>query len=142
MSAAFDTLRIVRELEAVGVERRQAEAHAVADSARAESATKADLEATAATLASKTDLAGFATKTDLAGFATKADLAGFATKTDLAGFATKADLETAIAKLETRLRNDLATKGDLRDALASIRWAIGLLAAFVFAVGLRVFGLI
>ena len=138
MSAAFDTLRIVRELEAVGVERRQAEAHAgalraVADSARAESATKADLEATAATLA---------TKTDLAGFATKADLAGFATKTDLAGFATKADLETAIAKLETRLRNDLATKGDLRDALASIRWAIGLLAAFVFAVGLRVFGLI
>ena len=129
MSAAFDTLRIVRELEAVGVERRQAEAHAgalraAADSARAESATKADLEATAATLASKTDLAGFATKTDLA------------------GFATKADLETAIAKLETRLRNDLATKGDLRDALASIRWAIGLLAAFVFAVGLRVFGLI
>ena len=115
MSAAFDTLRIVRELEAVGVERRQAEAHAVADSARAESATKADLEATAATLASKTDLAGFA---------------------------TKADLETAIAKLETRLRNDLVTKGDLRDALASIRWAIGLLAAFVFAVGLRVFGLI
>ena len=129
MSAAFDTLRIVRELEAVGVERRQAEAHAgalraVADSARAESATKADLEATAATLASKTDLAGFATKADLA------------------GFATKADLETAIAKLETRLRNDLVTKGDLRDALASIRWAIGLLAAFVFAVGLRVFGLI
>ena len=108
MSAAFDTLRIARDLEAAGVERRQAEAHAealriVADSARAEAATKADLATTAAKLASKADLAGFATKADLAGFATKADLAGFATKADLAGFATKADLETAIAELETRM---------------------------------------
>ena len=108
MSAAFDTLRIARDLEAAGVERRQAEAHAealriVADSARAEAATKADLATTAAKLASKADLAGFATKADLAGFATKADLAAFATKADLDGFATKADLETAIAKLETRM---------------------------------------
>ena len=57
MSAAFDTLRIARDLEAAGIERRHAEAHAealriVADSARAEAATKADL-------------AGFATKADL-----------------------------------------------------------------------------
>ena len=99
MPAAFDTLRIARNLEAAGVERRQAEAHAealriVADSARAEAATKADLATTAAKLASKADLAGFATKTDLAGLASKADLDGFA---------TKADLETAIAKLETRM---------------------------------------
>ena len=108
MSAAFDTLRIARDLEAAGVERRQAEAHAealriVADSARAEAATKADLATTAAKLASKADLAGFATKADLAGFATKTDLAGLASKADLDGFATKADLETAIAKLETRM---------------------------------------
>ena len=108
MPAAFDTLRIARDLEAAGVERRQAEAHAealriVADSARAEAATKADLATTAAKLASKADLAGFATKADLAGFATKTDLAGLASKADLDGFATKADLETAIAKLETRM---------------------------------------
>ena len=85
MSAAFDTLRIARDLEAAGVERRQAEAHAealriVADSARADAATKADLAATAAKLASKADLDGFATKADL-----------------------EAAIETAIAKLETRM---------------------------------------
>ena len=46
--------------------------------------------------------------------------------------ATKADLAT----LETRLR------ADLRAELGTIRWAVGLLAAFMFATGLRVFGLL
>ena len=39
----------------------------------------------------------------------------------------------------------LATKADLtavRSELATIRWTIGLLAAFIFAIGLRVFGLV
>ena len=40
------------------------------------------------------------------------------------------------------LRAELATKADLRDALSGIRWAIGLLAAFMFAIGLRVFGIL
>ena len=55
--------------------------------------------------------------------------------------ATKADLRTAI--------EPLATKADLNAAIASvraelgtIRWAIGLLAAFMFAIGLRVFGIL
>ena len=54
--------------------------------------------------------------------------------------ATKADLRTAI--------EPLATKADLNAAIASvraelgaIRWSIGLLAAFMFAIGLRVFGI-
>ena len=39
----------------------------------------------------------------------------------------------------------LATKADLasvRAELGTIRWAIGLLAAFMFAIGLRVFGIL
>ena len=50
--------------------------------------------------------------------------------------ATKADLRTAI--------DSLATKADLasvRAELGTIRWSIGLLAAFMFAIGLRVFGI-
>ena len=51
--------------------------------------------------------------------------------------ATKADLRTAI--------DPLATKADLasvRAELGTIRWSIGLLAAFMFAIGLRVFGIL
>ena len=51
--------------------------------------------------------------------------------------ATKADLRAAI--------DPLATKADLasvRTELGTIRWAIGLLAAFMFAIGLRVFGVL
>ena len=54
---------------------------------------------------------------------------------------TKADLRAAI--------DPLATKADLNAAIASvraelgtIRWSIGLLAAFMFAIGLRVFGIL
>ena len=60
---------------------------------------------------------------------------------DHSGLTTKADL----AALETRLHADLATKGDIaamRSELATIRWTIGILAAFVFTIGLRVFGIL
>ena len=83
-STSFDTLAAARALEAAGVDRKQAEAHA-----------------------------------------------------------------NALRQAATADRDDLATKADLvdlRDALrselATIRWAIGLLAALVFAIGLRVFGVI
>ena len=125
MSAAFDTLRIARDLEAAGIERRHAEAHAqalriVADSASADSATKADLDAA---------------------------IAGLETRFVNALAANKADIDTAIAGLETRLMSALAAKADkselagIRAELATIRWAIGLLAAFMLAIGLRVFGI-
>ena len=51
--------------------------------------------------------------------------------------ATKADIRTAA--------EPLATKADLssvRAELATIRWTVGLLAAFMFAIGLRVFGIL
>lgn len=83
-STSFDTLAAARALEAAGVERKQAEAHA-----------------------------------DVLRQAITADRDDLATKTDL-------------AELHDALRSELAT----------IRWAIGLLAAFVFAIGLRVFGVI
>ena len=132
-TAAFDTLTAARDLEAAGIERRQAEA--IAGTVR--TATAADREA----LATKADLAELRADT-------KADLAEHraATTADLAEFraATKADL----AELETRLTNTLATKADkadlagLRAELGTIRWSVGLIAAFLFAIGLRVFGLI
>ena len=43
-------------------------------------------------------------------------------------FATKADLNAATASV--------------RAELGAIRWSIGLLAAFMFAIGLRVFGIL
>ena len=94
-STSFDTLAAARALEAAGVERKQAEAHA-----------------------------------DVLRQAATADREDLATSTDLAELrnATRADL----AELRDTLRSELAT----------IRWAIGLLAAFVFAIGLRVFGVI
>ena len=68
-----------------------------------------------------------------------------ATAADREALATKADLDAALAGLETRLRADLATKADLasvRAEFGTIRWSIGLLAAFMFAIGLRVFGIL
>ena len=50
---------------------------------------------------------------------------------------TKADLRTAIEPLATKA--DLAS---VRAELGTIRWTVGLIAAFLFAIGLRVFGLI
>ena len=51
--------------------------------------------------------------------------------------ATKADLRTVIEPLATKA--DLAS---VRAELGAIRWSIGLLAAFMFAIGLRVFGIL
>ena len=99
-AAAFDTLTAARDLEAAGIERRQAEA--IAGTVR--TAAAADRDA----LATKADLAEL-----------RAD-----TKAEFAHLATKADLASVRAEIGT------------------IRWAVGLIAAFLFAIGLRVFGLI
>ena len=50
------------------------------------------------------------------------------TRADLEPLATKADLNASIASV--------------RAELGTIRWIVGLIAAFPFAIGLRVFGLI
>ena len=60
-AAAFDTLTTARELEAAGIERRQAEAIAEGMREAADAAAGADR----GDLATKADLAGFATKADL-----------------------------------------------------------------------------
>ena len=133
MSAvAFDTLTAARDLEAAGIERRQAEAIAgtvrTAAAERDALATKADLAELRADMAEhRAD-----TKADLAEL--RADMAELASKADLA--ALRADTKAEIAAL----RAD--TKADLRAELVTIRWAAGLTVAFMFAIGLRVFGLI
>ena len=50
------------------------------------------------------------------------------TRADLEPLATKADLNASI--------------DSVRAELGTIRWIVGLIAAFLFAIGLRVFGLI
>ena len=106
----IDTLAIARKLEAAGVDRGQAEAHAEAINEivvirYSELATKADLER----FPTRENPEPFATRDDLERltltFATKEDLQRFATKEDLQRFATKEDLE--------RLTLTFATKEDL-----------------------------
>ena len=55
----------------------------------------------------------------------------FAAGADHADLATKADIDA--------LKADIA---GLRSELGTVRWAVGLIAAFLFVIGLRVFGLI
>ena len=54
------------------------------------------------------------------------------------GWSMAGHLRTELVPDALDMAVQLATKADL----ATIRWAIGLLAVFVFAIGLRVFGLI
>lgn len=122
----IDTLAIARKLEAAGVDRGQAEAHAEAINESvvirySELATKADLERfptreNPEPFATRDDLLQFATKEDLKRFATKEDLKRFATKEDLRHFATKKDLERFATKEDLeRLTLTFATKEDLEN---------------------------
>ena len=66
----------------------------------------------------------------------------FAAGADHADLATKADIDALKGDIEA-LR--AATKADiagLRAELGTVRWTVGLIAAFLFVIGLRVFGLI
>ena len=115
MSAAVDTLRIARNLEAAGVERRQAEAHAealrvVADASREDLATKGDI----AMLGAKIER-----------------LEG---RID--------GLEGRIDGVEGRIDGLAGRIDGVHRELVTIRWSLGLVAAFVFATGLRVFGIL
>ena len=57
---------------------------------------------------------------------------------DRGELATRADL----ADVRTELADVRANVRAVRSELAPIRWTIGLLAAFMFAIGLRVFGIL
>lgn len=69
------------------------------------------------------------------------DAAG-ADRGELATRADLADVRTEVADMRTEVTEVRAEVRALRAELATIRWTIGLLAAFVFAIGLRVFGLL
>ena len=135
-AAAFDTLGAARELEAAGIARVQAEAIAqVINHGDERGVSKADLDAMIAGLETRLR-ADLASKADLrdavADLATRAEL-----REAVAGLATRTELREAVAGLATR-----AELSAIRDAIAGMRWTIGLLAAFMFAIGLRVFGLL
>ena len=135
-AAAFDTLGAARELEAAGIARVQAEAIAqVINHGDERGVSKADLDAMIAGLETRlrADLASKADLRDaIADLATRAEL-----REAVAGLATRTELREAVAGLATR-----AELSAIRDAIAGMRWTIGLLAAFMFATGLRVFGLL
>ena len=121
-TAAVDTLRIARNLEAAGVERRQAEAHAealrvVADASREDLATKGDI----AMLGAKIERL-------------EGRIDGLEGRID--------GLEGRIDGVEGRIDGLAGRIDGLHRELVTIRWSLGLVAAFVFAVGLRVFGLL
>ena len=75
-----------------------------------------------------------------------------AVSADREQLATKAGIKADLAELRADMQADLraaidplATKAELaalRAELGTIRWSVGLIAAFLFAIGLRVFGLI
>ena len=109
----IDTLAIARKLEAAGVDRGQAEAHAEAINEvvvirYSELATKADLERFPTRedpepFATRDDLQHFATREDLKRFATKEDLERFATKEDLKEYPTRDEMNAALARLAMRM---------------------------------------
>ena len=147
MSAvAFDTHAAVKTLREAGADEAMAEA--IVNTAGAAAGARHD------DLATKADIAD--TKADIAELraSTKADLARLETRLTNA-LATKAELQAAKAELqatkaELRVAIDpLASKDDLAAAVAGvrgelgiIRWAVGLNAAFLFVIVVRVFGLI
>ena len=105
MPHAIDTLRITRKLESVGVDRRQAEAHA--------EALNEVVVTEYSELATRTDLARFPTREEMKRFAEK-----FATKEDLKRFPTKEYLHEVLANFVTKEYLDealakYATKEDL-----------------------------
>lgn len=119
----IDTLAIARRLEAAGVDRGQAEAHAEALNEivvirYSELATKADLER----FPTREDPGPFATKADLERFPTRENPGPFATKEDLERltltFATKEDLERLTLKFVTKedLKN-YPTRDEMQAAL-------------------------
>ena len=131
MSAAFDTLSVARDLEAAGIERAHAEAIAqVVHHGDERAATKADLDQLRAATKADLDTAIAALRAEL-----KADTALLRADLDTITGRLRADLDTAAASMTTRLDG-------MRSELGTMRWTIGLLAAFVFAIGLRIFGLL
>ena len=131
LATAFDPLAAARDLKAAGFESEQAEALAAqlrvaAGADHADLATKADVAALRSAM--KADVAALRTEM-------KADVAALRTEMK----ADVAELKGDVAALRTETKAAVAS---LHAQLGTIRWAVGLIAAFTFAVGLRVFGLI
>ena len=91
----IDTLAIARKLEAAGVDRGQAEAHA--------EAINETVVIRYSELATKADLERFPTRENPEPFATKDDLKRFATKEDLKSYPTREEMNLAFARLQTRM---------------------------------------
>ena len=171
LATAFDPLAAARELKAAGFESEQAEALAAqlrfaAGADHADLATKADVEALkgdigALRAATKADIGALKGDIDALRTDTKADIGALKGDIDALRTTTKADIAETESRLradlvetETRLRADLvetetrlrtAVQADIagiRAELGTVRWAVGLIAAFLFVIGIRVFGLI
>ena len=153
LATAFDPLAAARDLKAAGFEQEQAEALAAqlrfaAGADHADLATKADIAALkgdieALRTETKADIAALKGGIEALRTETKGDIEALRTETKADIAELRAATHADIAELETRLR--AAAQADiagLRAEIGTIRWTVGLIAAFLFAIGLRVFGLI
>ena len=141
LATAFDPLAAARDLKAAGFESEQAEALAAqlrfaAGADHADLATKADIEALRTE--TKADIAGLKGDIEALRTETKADVAGLKGDIEALRTETKADVAGLKGDIEA-LKGAVA---GIRAELGTVRWSVGLIAAFLFAIGLRVFGLI
>ena len=145
LATAFDPLAAARDLKAAGFESEQAEALAAqlrfaAGADHADLATKADIEALRTDTKADIKALRTDTKTDIKALCTemKADIAALKGDIEALRTDTKADVAGLKGDVET-LKGAVA---GLRSEFGTVRWSVGLIAAFLFAIGLRVFGLI
>ena len=152
MNEAFDTLAAARDLEAAGIERKQAEK--IAETIRTvqgDLATIADIAGVKTNISAvetelKADIAGVKTNISAVETELKADIAGVKTnisaveaelKADIAG--VKTELKAGIAGVKTELKADIA---GVKTELGALKWLIGFMAALLIAVAARVFQLL
>ena len=142
-ATAFNPLATAHELEAAGIERRQAEAIAegmrlAAGADRADLATKADLAEHRA-----------ATKADLAALETslRAELAEHRTATKAELDALRTETKAELAEHRTATKADLAAvRADLYREIGALRsemrWMFGFQAAIILAMAAKLFGIV
>ena len=124
-ATTFNPLAVARDLKAAGIEANHAEAIAEGMREAADAAAGADR----GDLATKADLAGV--RDEL-----RAEIAGVRDelRADLAG--VRDELRAEIAELRT------ANRADLETLRSELRWILGFLAALIFAMAAKLFGIV
>ena len=131
-ATTFNPLAVARDLKAAGIEANHAEAIAEGMREAADAAAGADR----GDLATKADLAGVRDelRAEIAGV--RAEIAGVRDelRAEIAG--VRDELRAEIAELRT------ANRADLETLRSELRWILGFLAALIFAMAAKLFGIV